>query len=82
MELSTLSNKGQVTIPIELRRALELHAGDKLNCYIEDDRIIVVPTKGSLKNLKGVIPKPDKAVSLEDMNRALLDEAAARARPS
>ena len=37
MELSTLSSKGQMTIPVELRRELELHAGDRLNCFVEDD---------------------------------------------
>lgn len=82
MELSTLSSKGQLTIPIELRRELELHAGDRLTCFLENDRIVVVPAKGSLKNLKGIVPKPEKPVSVEEMNAAILEEAAVRAKPS
>jgi antitoxin PrlF len=78
MELSTLTSKGQMTIPVELRRELELHAGDKLNCFIEDDKLIIVPAKGSLKNLKGIVPKPRKKISVEDMNKAVVEEASRR----
>jgi antitoxin PrlF len=75
MELSTLTTKGQFTIPVKLRRELELHAGDRLDCFIEDNRLIIVPAKGSIKNLKGCIPKSAKPVSIDDMNQAILDEA-------
>jgi antitoxin PrlF len=78
MELSTLSSKGQMTIPVELRRELDLHAGDRLNCFVEDDKLVIIPAKGSLKNLKGVVKKPSKPVSIEDMNAAVLDEAKER----
>ncbi len=75
MELSTLSSKGQLTIPIELRRELELHAGDRLNCFVEEDKLVIMPAKGSLKNLKGIVQKPSESISIEDMNTAVLDEA-------
>ncbi|MFT6861990.1 MAG: antitoxin PrlF [Akkermansiaceae bacterium] len=78
MDLSTLTSKGQFTIPVDLRRELELHAGDRLNCFVEDDRLIIVPAKSSIKNLKGCVPKPEKPVSLEEMNVAVLDEAGSR----
>jgi AbrB family looped-hinge helix DNA binding protein len=67
-----------MTIPVELRRKLELHAGDRLNCFIEDDKIIIIPVKGSLKKLKGIVPKSGCKVSLDDMNRAVVEEAAKR----
>jgi len=78
MDLSTLTSKGQFTIPVDLRRELELHAGDRLSCFVEDDRLIIVPAKSSLKNLKGCVPKPEKPVSLEEMEAAIMDEAASR----
>lgn len=78
MELSTLKSNGQFTIPIVVRRKLELHAGDRLNCFIEDDRLIVVPAKGSIRKLKGCVPRPEKQVSIKDMNAGILDEAASR----
>ena len=78
MELSTLTSKGQFTIPVELRRKLELHAGDRLNCFIENNRLVIIPAKGSIKHLKGCVPKPASPVSIDDMNKAILDEAASR----
>ena len=76
IELSTLTSKGQFTIPVRLRRELELHAGDRLDCFIENDRLIIVPAKGSIKNLKGCVPAPVLPVSIDDMSRAVADEAA------
>ena len=78
MDTSILTSKGQFTIPVDLRRELQLHAGDKLNCFIEDNRLVVIPAKGSIKNLKGCIPKPGKPVSLEAMDKAVRSRAAAR----
>lgn len=34
--------------------------------------------KRSLKKLKGIVPKPDKAISIDDINAVPFDEAAAR----
>ena len=78
MDHTTLTSKGQMTIPVELRRELELHAGDKLNCFIEEDKIILIPVKGSLKKLKGIVPVPDVKISLADMRIAVEDEASKR----
>lgn len=80
MDPSTLTSKGQFTIPVKLRRELELHAGDRLDCFIEDDRLIIVPAKGSIKNLKGCVSAPKSAISIEDMNNAVADTAAAQMR--
>jgi antitoxin PrlF len=76
--LSTLSSKGQLTIPIKLRKELELHAGDSLSCYVDKGKLVIMPAKGSLKNLKGIVKPPSKPISLEDMNKAVLDEAKER----
>jgi len=78
MDHATLTSKGQMTIPVEVRRELELHAGDKLNCFVEEEKIILIPVKGSLKKLKGIVPVPDKEISLDDMTNAVEDEAAKR----
>ncbi|MCP3963531.1 MAG: AbrB/MazE/SpoVT family DNA-binding domain-containing protein [bacterium] len=37
MSISTLTSKGQVTIPKDLRRRLRLRAGDKLDFRAEQD---------------------------------------------
>ncbi len=39
---ATLTSKGQLTIPVELRRRWELNAGDQLEFAIDDqDRVIL-----------------------------------------
>jgi len=40
---TTLSSKGQLVIPLEIRRRLGLEAGAKLRCELEDDRIVLEP---------------------------------------
>ena len=38
----------------------------------------MVPAKGSVTDLKGIIPMPDKPVSIEDMKQAVRIEASSR----
>lgn len=44
---TTLSSKGQVVIPLEIRKRLGLPAGAVISCEIEDGRIILDPNPGS-----------------------------------
>jgi antitoxin PrlF len=70
--IAALSSKGQLTLPIEVRRALHLHAGDKLDVVLnEDNRVELIPLSRSLRDLKGMLPKPKKPVSLEEMDHAI-----------
>jgi looped-hinge helix DNA binding domain, AbrB family len=75
--LATLTAKGQVTLPKSKRTSLNLQAGDRLDSVMLDNGTLqVVPLKQSPKALKGIIPKPDKAVSIEEMQGAIIDGAA------
>ncbi len=68
----TLSSKGQMIIPKSIRDQLHLKAGDKIDIYLEgDNRVMVVPIKKSLRDLKGFLPKPDRAVSLKEMDESI-----------
>lgn len=42
MELAKVTSKGQVTIPIEIRRKLGVKTGDKILFVEEGDRIIMI----------------------------------------
>ncbi|PTX98139.1 hypothetical protein DB345_04685 [Spartobacteria bacterium LR76] len=42
---TTLSSKGQVVIPLEIRKRLGLPTGAVISCYLEDGRIILDPVK-------------------------------------
>ena len=69
---ATVTSKGQVTLPAEARRRLGIHAGTKLEFVIySDDRMEVVRVGGSVRDLKGVLPKPKCTLSLEEMDAAI-----------
>ncbi len=69
---STVTSKGQVTLPAEARRRLGLHAGTKLEFVVSgDDRLEVVRVGGSVRDLKGLLPKPKRTLSLEQMDEAI-----------
>ncbi|MDR0774295.1 MULTISPECIES: AbrB/MazE/SpoVT family DNA-binding domain-containing protein [unclassified Candidatus Tisiphia] len=68
---STVTSKGQVTIPSYIRNKLHLSSGSKLEFIMQDDSFIVVPINKPVKNLKGILPKPKTPLSIEDMNEAI-----------
>jgi antitoxin PrlF len=81
MATATLTSKGQVTIPVSVRTALGLDAGSRIEFIeLEKGRFAIVPVTRSIQELKGVLRKPARAVSIEDMNEAIASEAAKAAR--
>ena len=76
MITATITSKGQITIPKDIRDQLDLHAGDKISFIKDEDGSInLIPIKKPLSALKGLVPKPKKAVSVEDMNNAIKRKA-------
>jgi antitoxin PrlF len=72
MTAATLTSKGQLTLPKDVRDALGVGPGDRVDFVkMEDGNFAVLPATHSVKRLKGLIPSPKKAVSLEDMDRAI-----------
>ena len=72
MTAATLTSKGQLTLPKDVRDALGVGPGDRLDFVrMEDGNFAVLPATQSVKNLKGIISKPKKAVSLEEMDKAI-----------
>jgi AbrB family looped-hinge helix DNA binding protein len=69
---ATLTSKGQITIPKEVRDALHLRTGDRLDFVVQSDGTVrVLPIKGSVKSLKGILPGPVRPVTLEEMEQAI-----------
>jgi AbrB family looped-hinge helix DNA binding protein len=65
---STITSKGQVTIPMNIRNKLNLTAGSKIEFILQDGCMIVMPINNTLLKLKGILPKPSKPVTCEEMN--------------
>lgn len=78
MTAATLTSKSQITIPSEVRRALQVEAGDKIEfIQIEPGRFEVIAATRSVRELKGMFGKATLVVSIEDMNAAIAAQGAA-----
>lgn len=76
MTAATITSKGQITIPKNIRTMLELQAGDKINFLIEESgRVSFVPMTRDITTLKGIVPRPESPVSIEDMKSVIKKRA-------
>jgi len=72
MSTSTLTSKGQTTIPKDIRQRLNLHTGDRLEFVIDEDgRVLVLPASIDASELAGMLKPPVRPISVKDMNRAI-----------
>lgn len=70
--LSTMTSKGQVTIPKPARDALHLSPGDRVEFVLDDDgRLFLMSATRPVRSLKGMLPKPVTPVTLEEMDAAI-----------
>ncbi|WP_377296581.1 AbrB/MazE/SpoVT family DNA-binding domain-containing protein [Rhizobium sp. SGZ-381] len=77
---SVLSSKGQVTIPKEMRAALNLRPGDTLVYSLIDGEVVITPKNVDFTELVGYLGKaPGGLASLEEIDKAVLDAAGANA---
>jgi AbrB family looped-hinge helix DNA binding protein len=77
MASATVTAKGQVTIPASVRAALGLDTGSRVE-FIEtgEGQFAIVPVTTSVEALRGLLRKPSKPVSIEDMNAAIAEQGA------
>lgn len=68
MPTATLTSKGQVTIPKEVRDKLGLDTGDRLAFRIREDGVVeLAPENVDLMSLYGSLKPRVRGVSVEDM---------------
>jgi antitoxin PrlF len=75
MSTATLSSKGQVTIPVAVRSALGLDTGSRIE-FVEtgSGQFAIVAATSPIQALKGVLRKPNKPVTLDDMESAIIGQ--------
>lgn len=72
MTAATVTSKGQITIPVEVRQALHIETGDRVEfVQVEPGRFEIVAATRSVTELKGLFGKGRKPVSIEAMNAAI-----------
>jgi antitoxin PrlF len=80
MPRTTLTSKGQITLPKEIREQLGLKAGIKFDCYIDrDGQVVLVPLTVKLKDLIGILPYSGPPKTVEEINEAIARAAVERA---
>lgn len=76
MPTSTLTSKGQITIPKALREALGLESGDRVAFRLRRDGVVeMVPETVDLLSLRGSVRPEVRGVTVEAMNEAIRDAA-------
>lgn len=69
--ISTVTSKGQITIPVDVRRAVGLAAGSQVEFIVNARRRIeLVPRQGDIRALRGCVPPPAAPVGVDAMNAA------------
>ncbi|TKZ16013.1 AbrB family transcriptional regulator [Shimia litoralis] len=71
MHESTVTVKGQTTLPRDVRAALGLTSGDKVRYLILDGEVRILKAR-SIKELRGILARSgQKPVSLDEMDEAI-----------
>jgi antitoxin PrlF len=71
MTAATLTSKGQVTLPKSVRDRLGVQTGDRVEFIETSAGFLILPVKRELAEIKGIVPRTRKPVTIEDMNRAI-----------
>lgn len=71
MASSTLTSKGQMTLPKEIRDRLALKPGDRLEVTVENSRIILTPKTLGIEDLCRVLPPAERPRSIQEMEAAI-----------
>ncbi len=74
MATATLSSKGQITIPKEIREKHHLEPGVRIE-FLEDSQGVVSiwPVTDNVTRLKGMVAAPADPVTVEMMNQAIFE---------
>ena len=65
MPIVVLTSKGQMTIPKEVRKALNLQPSEKVIVVVEGTQAILKPLRGNLLDLGGSIKIPEEEKPIE-----------------
>jgi antitoxin PrlF len=74
---STISSKGQITVPLEIRLRLGLKEGDRVEFVVEEGQTILRPARAPenpFERYRGVLPAFSSANEINEWVRDLRDE--------
>ena len=72
---STITKKGQTTLPKPVRETLGVQAGDRVRYVISEGEVRILPVR-PISQLFGVLQHDGPAVTVEEMEQAVAEGAA------
>ncbi len=69
MSFSTLTRKGQVTIPKPLRDRLGLHLGDRISFQLRGEEIVLKPFHRTILDLEGCVQPKSRPEDFDGIRR-------------
>ena len=83
MPIATLTSKGQITLPMAVRTALSLGAGNQIDFVRRGASFVLLPVRSDVTALKGRFAgRVKKPVSIQAMDQAIAAGAASRNKKS
>jgi len=86
MRTTTMTSKGQVTIPAEFRQALGFTEGDRLEVVLDGNTVCLRRAESVVDRTAGIFAGSGLVLSLEDLREAaeeaMAEDAEARSKPS
>jgi AbrB family looped-hinge helix DNA binding protein len=77
---ATITSKGQITIPKDIRKALDLHQGEQVVFILEGERAFLYPVRsGAINRLRRPLETAPRFTSREAEREAARREAVANA---
>jgi len=74
MQTSTLTSKGQATIPAEVCKRLGLHPGDRVVFVVDGDEVRLVRKENRIDAAFGIC-KPDRSLTTDQMDQVIRERA-------
>jgi AbrB family looped-hinge helix DNA binding protein len=71
---SSVSPKGQITLPAELRRELDIEPKDVVVIALEDGKIQIESAKARLRSVYQSVPALDTPIEWSDLTRSVWEE--------
>ena len=71
---STITSKGQTTLPKAVREALSVHPGDRVRYVVNEGQVRLLGVR-PINRLYGVLRHHGPAATLQDMDDAIADGA-------
>lgn len=72
MTTATITSKGQITIPANVRQRLSIDTGDRVEFVeVNPGEFVFQAANRSVTELKGMFGKAARTVSIEEMNHAI-----------